>query len=275
MNIIQRIARPEFFRFALMYLRILPRLIFTVRGWPNVLADGLRARSLLWQSRRQGKPYLLHTNSGADCLMQSGTSSWSIFLEIFVFKIYQRVDEDIRRANIIIDIGANVGLFAVHASILNPKVQIHAFEPFLNNLEQMKVNFVLNQNNHVRVYAYAVSNQSGEAPLYFTPGDDSGCSLNAMGGQSVSVATVHVNDLFKICNIPKCDLLKMDCEGTELAILRAVSPDILTNIGAIIMEYHNAAEVPEILDILKHAGFECEISEETRLLYAGKTGFAK
>jgi len=250
-----------------MYLSVLPRLVFTVRGWPHLLADAMRSRSLLWRSGQSGDPYLLHTKSGASCLIRPGTSGWSIFFEIFVFKIYERVDADILRSETIIDIGANVGLFAVYAATLNPKVQIHAFEPFPKNLEQMKINLRLNQNPPVRLHAEAVSDQSGEAALYFAPGDDSGCSLNPIQGQSVAVPTIHINDLFKVCGIQKCDLLKMDCEGSELAILRAAGPEVLANIGVIIMEYHNLAEVPEILNILTHAGFHCEILESIKTLY--------
>jgi FkbM family methyltransferase len=36
------------------------------------------------------------------------------------------------------------------------------------------------------------------------------------------VNVVGVNDLFRIYSIEKCDLLKMDCEGSELAILTAL-----------------------------------------------------
>jgi len=260
-NLKMNMMRPGFLRGALRHLSILPRLIFTVRGWPHLLADA---------ARRRGEPYQLHTKSGANCLIRPGTSDWWIFLEVFAFKIYQRVDADILRSETIIDIGANVGLFAIYAATLNPKVQIHAFEPFPKNLEQMKANLRLNQNPHVRIYADAVSDQSGGASLYFAPGDDSGCSLNAIQGQSVAVTTVHVNDLFKVCGIQKCDLLKMDCEGSELAILRAAQPEVLANIGAIIMEYHDPAEIPEILNILKQAGFECEILEQIKTLYASR-----
>ena len=251
--------RPGFLKGALRHLSILPRLVFTVRGWPALLADALGWRH---------QTYVLRSQSGANCLIRPGTSDWWIFLEIFVFQIYQRVDEDVRRAETIVDIGANVGMFAIHAATLNSKVQIHAFEPFPKNLEQLGVNLQLNQIQRVHVHAQAVSDQTGGATLYFSPGDDSGCSLNATKGQSVEVATVHVNDLFGLCDIQKCDLLKMDCEGSELGILRAANPEFLTKLGAIIMEYHNLAEVPELISILKRAGFECEILESIKTLYA-------
>jgi len=38
---------------------------------------------------------------------------------------------DIRRAKVIVDVGANVGFFAIYASSINPDAEIHSFEPFL------------------------------------------------------------------------------------------------------------------------------------------------
>ncbi len=45
---------------------------------------------------------------------------------------------------------------------------------------------------------------------------------------------------------------------------------VLANTSVVIMEYHNPEEVPEIMDILKHAGFKCEILGEINTLYASK-----
>jgi hypothetical protein len=94
-------SRPGFIRGGLKHLAVVPRLVFTVRGWPHLLLDA---------ATRKGEPYRLRSRSGANCLARPGTSDWWIFLEIFVFRIYSRVDQDIREASTIIDIGANVGL---------------------------------------------------------------------------------------------------------------------------------------------------------------------
>ena len=231
--------RTGFFQGALRHLSVLPRLIFTVRGWPCLLADAMG---------RQNKPYLLRSQSGANCRIRPGTSDWWIFLEVFLFQIYRRADQDIREAATIIDIGANVGLFSIHAARISSQAQIHAFEPFPKNLEQLAANVQLNRESQIHPHAAAVADHANGATLYFSPGDESGCSLNDVKGQSIFVNTVQVNDLFRVCGIARCDLLKMDCEGTELAILRSAAPDTLNSIGSLIMEYHHVAEVPELIE---------------------------
>jgi FkbM family methyltransferase len=253
------ILRAGFFSGAWRRLSSVPYLISHVQGWPWLAADcmGMRRR-----------PYRLQTRGGAGCELRPGTSDWWIFLEIFVFGIYRRVEADIQKSRVIIDIGANVGFFALYASSLNPEVEIHALEPFPKNTEQLKRNLLLNDRHHIQVHPLAVSDKTGTATLYFTPGDDSGCSLNQPKGQQCSVRTVSLSDFFKQGNIARCDLLKMDCEGSELAIISAIPAGEWSKIGSLIMEYHNPAEVDALKRILQDAGFECEVLPQINTLYA-------
>jgi FkbM family methyltransferase len=248
-------------------LSSVPPLILHVRGWPRLLAD------CLGLGRR---PYRLRSKGGAGCEVRPGTSDWWIFLEIFVFDIYRRVQQDISRSRVIIDVGANVGFFAIHAGSLNAGVEIHAFEPFPGNLEQMKRNLGLNPGCHVHLHPQAVSDRSGAVTLFFTPGDDSGCALDqtrmSQGKtQTCSVEALGVNELLPACGVDQCDLLKMDCEGSELSILRAAAPQTLAKIDRIIMEYHADDEVESLRGILAGAGFRCEVLESIHTLYATRT----
>lgn len=254
--------RAGFLKGAWRRLSSVPRLISCVRGWPQLCGDSLGLRR---------KPYLLSTRSGARCQVRPGSSDWWIFLEIFVFGIYDRVNSDIRQATTIVDIGANVGFFAIYASTLNSTVRIHAFEPFPKNVGQMRANLSLNPNCHTHIHPLAVSDNAGLASLYFAPGDDSGCSLNAPKAQSVQVESININQVFETCGISQCDLLKMDCEGSELPILRAISSDILQAIKSMIMEYHNESDLDEISRILANAGFRCEILPKIKTLYATRS----
>lgn len=82
--------------------------------------------------------------------------------------------------------------------------------------------------------------------------------------------TVGINELFSHCGVTRCDLLKRDCEGSELPILEAASPDVLKNIGAVIMEYHNEAEVPRLCEILSQNGLKPEVLAQIHTIYAGR-----
>jgi FkbM family methyltransferase len=254
--------RPNLLKGTLRHLLSVPQLVVFVHGWPYLLWDciGLRRR-----------PYILRTRSEVCCEVRPGTSDWWIFLEIFVFGIYRRAQDDIRRAGVIIDVGANVGFFGLYASSINVDAEIHAFEPFPKNAEQLNKNLLLNPKCRAKLHAEAVSDQTRVMELYFTPGDDSGCTLNQAKGQSCSVKVINVNELFDACDVKKCDLLKIDCEGSELSILRAASPKTLMATRAIIMEYHVPAEVETILGILSGAGFKCEAIPSIKTIYASRS----
>ena len=254
-------SRARSLRGVLRRFGSIPRLMVSVRGWPYLLAD--------WAGLRR-KPYRLRTRRGAVCEIRPGTSDWWIFLEIFLFGIYRRAEPDIRRARVILDIGANVGFFALHASSLNPEAVIHSFEPFPKNVEQMKKNLRLNENRQVHVHPEAVTDQAGILTLYFTPGYDASCSLHGVKEHSCSVTALAVNELFRTCGMDDCDLLKMDCEGSELPIVQAAAPEMLTRVRAIIMEYHSAADVEPLRGALSRAGFRCEILASIHTLYASR-----
>jgi FkbM family methyltransferase len=234
-------------------------VVFFVRGWPCLLADRMGL---------QRQPYQLQTARGALCELRPGTSDWWIFLEVFVFEIYQRARKEICRSEVIIDIGANVGYFDLYASSLNPKAKIHAFEPFPGNSDQLLKNLSLNKNHQVSLHSAAVADKTGEVTLFFTPGDDSGCSLDRQQGQSCPVTAVGINDLLNVCGVTKCDLLKMDCEGSELAIFSSVLPEQLAKIQNIIMEYHDPTHLTPLKNILIRSGFECEILSKINTLFA-------
>jgi len=137
---------------------------FSVRRWPFLLADcmGCVADPMCCEQ------------AGGLLRVASGNVGLVDFLEIFVFGIYARVQNDIRRAKVIVDVGANVGFFAIYASAINPDAQIHSFEPFPDNLTQLKRNLLLNVSRCIHSHPQAVSDKTGVTTLYFTPGDDSG-----------------------------------------------------------------------------------------------------
>jgi FkbM family methyltransferase len=251
--------RAGFLTGALRRASSFPKLMWNVRGWSRIVADAMGRRKTA---------YPVRTRSGCAAELRGGASDWWIFLEVFVFGIYRRVAGDVQRSQVIIDIGANVGLFALYAASLNRNAQIHAFEPFPANFKQMERNLALNPGHLVKPHLAAVAETTGTATLYFTPGDDSGCSLSQTKGESCTVNTVGINELFQHCQITRCDLLKMDCEGSELALLETAKPELLASLGAVIMEYHKDAEVPRLCEILTTAGLKPEVIADIHTLYA-------
>lgn len=124
------------------------------------------------------------------------------------------------------DIGANVGYFTlVAATALQNRGQIIALEPGGNAYARLCDNLALNRFDQVRTYQLAAADTAGEARLYLAGGvADSGASLFDHGQDGYEVVrTVALDDLLASQGLRPPDLIKMDVEGAELAVLKGAA----------------------------------------------------
>ena len=123
------------------------------------------------------------------------------------------------------DIGANVGYFTlVAATALNHRGRIIAFEPGKNAYARLTENLALNPWRNIQAYPLAVTDREGEAVLHLA-GDiaDSSASLypasQAQAGCEVC-RTVALDHFLREEHLPPPNLIKLDAEGAELAVLQ-------------------------------------------------------
>jgi len=123
------------------------------------------------------------------------------------------------------DIGANVGYFTlVAAAALANRGQIVAFEPGKNAYARLVENVALNPYRNIQTFPVAVADGEGEAVLHLA-GDiaDSSASLypaaQAQAGQEVC-RTVSLDHWLDSQGLRPPDLIKLDAEGAELAVLQ-------------------------------------------------------
>jgi FkbM family methyltransferase len=123
------------------------------------------------------------------------------------------------------DIGANVGYFTlVAATALNHRGRIIAFEPGQNAYARLSENLALNPYRNIQTFPVAVTDREGEAVLHLA-GDIADSSANlyqaaqAQAGQEVC-RTVGLDHFLREENLPTPDLIKLDAEGAELAVLQ-------------------------------------------------------
>jgi len=123
------------------------------------------------------------------------------------------------------DVGANVGYFTlVAATALNQRGGIVAFEPGKNAYARLTENLALNAYRNIRTFPVAVTDREGEAVLHLA-GDiaDSSASLypaaQAQAGQEVC-RTVALDQVLRSEGLRPPDLIKLDAEGAELAVLQ-------------------------------------------------------
>jgi FkbM family methyltransferase len=188
------------------------------------------------------------------------------------------------RAPLVVDVGANRGYFSVQACTALDRPQVVAVEPEPGNLAMLRANLALNSLADAVdvVAAAAVSDARDEVtlhlsstPAYHTtigPTDSArhGWGQERYVGRSLNARAVNLDaELRRRLEVaPAIDILKVDTEGTELALLASLSDDVLASIRYIVTEYFPVAGDDRVLERLERAGFNVDVSHHR--LYASR-----
>jgi FkbM family methyltransferase len=131
-----------------------------------------------------------------------------------------------QHASVVLDIGANIGLYSLVASYANPRGRVISFEPLPRARFQLACNIRHNRRSNIEVEAYAISNECGKQPLFCrmstaqaVPINSSlspeywGESLNAC--EQVPVEVTTIDNFCRERGVGEVDLVKIDIEGLE------------------------------------------------------------
>jgi FkbM family methyltransferase len=163
----------------------------------------------------------------------------------------------------IIDCGANVGLASLFFRRAYPRARITAFEADPALFAILETNLRMNGASDVEGRHAAVWTSAG-ALTFHCEGSDSGMIgglPGAVGGRAATVPSVRLRDIVAEGPI---DLLKLDIEGAEGAVLADCEP-VLDRVNALLMDLHefdpSVRQAPRILELLTRAGFSYAIDE--------------
>lgn len=167
-----------------------------------------------------------------------------VYKEIFVDRCYDVVVD--RPNPVVLDIGANTGLFALRMKQLFPSSRIICYEPFPPNFAKLERCIRLNRLEGVLPVRKAVGAHCGSARLYIHSGNIGGHSLFPAAASSDVYVDVEVIDLRSILDgVPQgVELLKADCEGAEFEILMGLTVREAEKVNQIIIE-----PMPKLYDV--------------------------
>jgi FkbM family methyltransferase len=175
-----------------------------------------------------------------------------------------------RKSRTIIDIGANTGLFALVSRTVNDQATVVAFEPVLRVFQKLEKNIELNDYNIIPERK-GISNFEGTATIFDLPSEHIySVTINENTqppDQQVIPTTIDVTTVDKYCkdrNLGEIDLLKIDVEMHEPAVLEGAIGVLTKFRPAMIIEILTekvARQVTEILKGLDYVYFE--LNEET------------
>jgi FkbM family methyltransferase len=189
--------------------------------------------------------------------------------EIYLDQVYDVPGVDFAGCRSVLDLGANMGIFALYVESKSPVAIVHCFEPEASNYEVLERNLAANRAR-ARPYHLALSTACGTEHLSLE-GSSAEYALGRAEGRTQAVECVDWTRLHAVTGVERFDFVKMDIEGAELPILEATSDDELRRIGALSLEWHHSQEkLRALAERLRGLGFEvvAKMVQATRLLKA-------
>lgn len=188
---------------------------------------------------------ILETNSGFKMKIRVNSTDLMQLTTIWVVREYDLPGFDIKNDDTIIDIGGHIGLFTLFCKQFSNAGKIFCYEPFIDNYKIFLDNVRMNNLNNVISSNMAVSKIDGNVPIYLSD-DESGHSMLEKNSNSIQVESISLKKIFDMNEIQRCNLLKLDCEGSEYEIIESLPENYFEKIDKLIIEYHFAKKYPEL-----------------------------
>lgn len=164
-------------------------------------------------------PVTIRVEGKRASIILTSFSDFLVLYEVFVLKEYD-VTGDYRT---IVDVGANVGFSALYFAYKFPDAAVYAIEPdpitykaLLRNTRGIPT--IIARNG-------ALGAQTGVLPFYVYPGSSISSSLvrRLPDQTAIEVPVATLDDLMVEYGIDHIDLLKVDVEGAEVAVLTGLT----------------------------------------------------
>lgn len=151
-------------------------------------------------------------------------------------EVLQSFLNDIGPADVVFDIGANVGFFSIFAATNYPSAIVVAFEPHSDNIDRIHRSANL-EDVDVITYETLLSDHTSFAS--FPVGSSvPGVSDLSMGSSTDHfVPTYRGEELIASHDLPSPTILKVDVEGAELDVLTGFGP-VLEQVKVVYCEVH-------------------------------------
>jgi FkbM family methyltransferase len=205
---------------------------------------------------------------------------------------YRHPGFELRTDDTVVDIGANIGMFALWTEPQIPGGRLICIEPNPRALECLRMNIRQNNLRNVTIVPAAAGCEHGTMELVYHPGWEAMAhsaavdppwflsksrsgrlarwlmqrlfrhAQQAAPAKPIEVQLVPLARIMDELGVVTINFLKIDCEGNEYEVLRSLDAAHWSRIERVVIEYHDLGRDRnhhELVQILRDQGFEAEI----------------
>lgn len=234
---------------------------------------------LVWRPI-SGQPIKIRLQDNV-CLFLRGSrgvrvSDLSILEEVVQLDHYQ-INNLVHSGDNVLEIGGHIGMFSLIAGALSgPTGQVIVIEASPENFSLLQKNCAANPHLNIQPMHIAAAEEAGETRFIASSWNTGGHRTSNESTKGVCVPTQGLEQILDKFSTDQIDVLKIDCEGCEFAVLGAADPKTLRRIKTIIVELHRfegdqSDSIEFLEDKLQQAGFSLKCLSE--VTYPGEGFF--
>ena len=251
LNLFRRLFTIPFFENILVSKVLNSKSVFFQKLVPP---DYLYKKNSLRSVTREGIKYKLDISNVVDHYVYYG----------FKDANYDSILPDLKNAQVILDIGANVGVTSMFFASINSKARIISFEPHPDTFKKAIENLKLNTFRNIEIINTGLGEKRDNLKLYEVNEHNPGMNRLLAIEKDLPFKIVEINtldDILMARNISKVDVIKLDVEGFEYAVLKGAK-EIINSKPVLFIELdddnlkENNKSAKELIELLVLFGYK-------------------
>ncbi len=171
-------------------------------------------------------------------------------VELWLERVYTAGFYAPANGDVIVDAGANVGLFTIQMARQNRHCRVIALEPFAENFQFLQTNVARACPGNVTCHEIALGGEFTKGVMKAVGFRSLDHVLQTESTSANGIPVIPLAGLFELARAQEIDFLKVDIEGSEHNVFAVAAPEILGRFRRIALEYHDQI-APGTLELLR------------------------
>jgi len=167
----------------------------------------------------------------------------------------------LKKGDVVLDIGANIGYYALlESKLVGEEGIVYALEPVKKNFELLKENIKLNNINNIEIFKLAAGDENKKCLIHISKKGNWSSLVYRKGMgfyEKEEVDVVKIDEFLKDKRKPT--FIRMDVEGYEYAIIKGMEQTLELDNLKLLIEIHGhimtEMQVLQMIDTLESKGF--------------------